>query len=74
MAYLILKNNLDKIPSEEDIIQFVKKGLSRFKAPRYVRFLDAYPMTASGKIQKYRLRDMAIEELGLEDIANIETA
>lgn len=74
MAYIILKENLVHVPTEEDIIQFVKEGLSRFKAPRYVRYLDAYPMTASGKIQKYILRDMAIQELGLSDIVNIETA
>lgn len=72
MAYIILKEDLDKSPTEEEIIQFVKDGLSRFKAPKYIRFIDSYPMTASGKIQKYMLRDMAIQELDLIDITNTE--
>lgn len=48
--------------------------MARHKVPAYVRFIDEYPMTASGKIQKYKLREMAIEELKLHDEANIETA
>jgi fatty-acyl-CoA synthase len=64
----------EEVCSENEIIEFVKNGLSRYKAPRYVHFLDNYPMTASGKIQKYKLREMAIELLQLEDEASIETA
>jgi fatty-acyl-CoA synthase len=74
MACIILNEGLEKCPSEEDMIQFVKDGLSRFKTPKYIRFIDSYPMTASGKIQKYRLRQMAIEELNLQKVASIETA
>jgi len=62
-AYIILKDNIKDPPTEEEIIEFVKQGLSRFKTPKYVRFIDSYPMTASGKIQKYKLREMAVEEL-----------
>ncbi|MGI6706470.1 MAG: AMP-binding protein [Clostridia bacterium] len=72
MAFIILKE--EEVCSENEIIEFVKNGLSRYKAPRYVHFLDNYPMTASGKIQKYKLREMAIELLQLEDEASIETA
>ncbi|MGI6153644.1 MAG: AMP-binding protein [Christensenellaceae bacterium] len=72
MACIILKEN-EKI-TEEAMIDFVKEGLSRFKAPRYVKFVDSFPMTASGKIQKYKLREWAIEELDLKDAAEIETA
>ena len=46
--------------------------MARHKVPRYVAFLDAFPMTASGKIQKFRLREWAVEELRLDDTA--ETA
>lgn len=60
--------------SEEALIEYVRQGLSRFKKPRYVRFIDSFPMTASGKIQKYKLREMGIELLNLQDAANIETA
>ncbi len=60
--------------TEEELVAFVRRGLSKFKCPRYVKFVDAFPMTASGKIQKYKLRDMGIEFLGLEDAAAVETA
>jgi fatty-acyl-CoA synthase len=42
--------------------------MARYKAPKYVFFVDEYPMTASGKIQKYKLRETATEELGLGDL------
>ena len=48
--------------------------MARHKTPKYVKFMDSFPMTASGKIQKYKMREAAIEELGLQDAANIETA
>jgi fatty-acyl-CoA synthase len=60
--------------TEQDIIAFVKDGLSKFKAPRYVMFIDAFPMTASGKIQKYKLREIGVERLNLHEAANVETA
>jgi len=74
LAYIILREGIEPKPTEEEIISFVREGLSRFKAPRYVLFVDAYPMTASGKIQKYKLREMAIEKLSLQEAASIETA
>jgi len=64
LACVILKE--DEQATAEEIIQFVKDGLSRFKAPRYVCFVDGFPLTASGKIQKYKLREWGIQELGLE--------
>ncbi len=63
MAYVILKENMNA--SEEEIRNFCKNGMSRYKAPKYVRFVKEFPMTASGKIQKYKLREMAKKELGL---------
>ncbi len=60
--------------TETDLIEYVKSGLSKFKSPRYIKFIDSFPMTASGKIQKYKLREWAIGELHLEDAAGIETA
>lgn len=73
-AYVIMKDDIEEIPTEEEMVQFVKNGLSRFKAPRYIRYIDNYPMTANGKIQKFKLRQIAIEELGLQEIASVETA
>jgi len=53
---------------EEDIREFCRGKISRFKIPRYVFFIDSYPMTASGKIQKYVLRETGnkkVAELGI---------
>ena len=71
-AYVVLKDKGSA--TAEELISFVKNGLSRFKAPHYVLFVDTFPMTASGKIQKFKLREMAVHDLHLEDAAAIETA
>jgi fatty-acyl-CoA synthase len=72
LAYIILREGVQA--TAEEIISYVKNGLSRYKAPRYVLFIDSYPSTASGKIQKYKLRERAVVELGLQDAEAIETA
>jgi fatty-acyl-CoA synthase len=56
-AFIQLKNQPDI--SEIDIQEFCKKGISRFKIPKYVFFTEEFPMTASGKIRKVELREMA---------------
>lgn len=71
MAYIILKEG--KHLSEEEVKDFVRNNLARHKTPKYVSFIDRFPMTASGKIQKYKLREMAVQNLNLEDAADIET-
>ena len=60
--------------SEEEIRDFCKGRIANYKIPFYVKFVDEYPMTASGKIQKFKLRDMAIRDLSLEDAAGVEIA
>lgn len=72
MACIILKEG--KTVTEDEIKEFVKNNMARHKVPKYIKFMSAFPMTASGKIQKYKLREAAIEELGLQDAAAIETA
>jgi fatty-acyl-CoA synthase len=72
MSCIILKEGEDL--SEEEVKAFVKGHMARHKVPKYVKFIDAFPMTASGKIQKYKLREMGIVELNLQDAASIETA
>ena len=54
--------------SEGDVQEFCRARMARYKAPKYVFFVDEYPMTASGKIQKFKLREMAAETLGLADV------
>ncbi|MBN1786346.1 MAG: AMP-binding protein [Candidatus Methanofastidiosa archaeon] len=66
-AFVIIKKGHDL--SEEDIRDFCRGEISRFKIPKYVFFVDSYPMTASGKIQKYKLVELSKELLkqrGLE--------
>jgi fatty-acyl-CoA synthase len=56
---------------EKGVRDFCRGEIARFKIPRYVRFVDSFPMTISGKIQKYKMRETEIEERGL---AELETA
>jgi fatty-acyl-CoA synthase len=59
---------------ESELTAYCKERLASFKAPRYWQIVDAYPMTVTGKIQKYRLREMAIELLQLQTAAAEKTA
>ncbi len=54
--------------SEEDVQEYARARLARYKAPKHVFFVDEFPLTASGKIQKYKLRDMAKELLGVSAV------
>lgn len=56
------------------IKEYVKSHMARHKTPKYVKFVDSFPMTASGKVQKFKIRDTAIEEFNLLEDSNIETA
>ncbi len=60
--------------TEEDVKEYCRKNIARYKVPEYVDFVEDYPMTASGKIQKYKLREAAIERHRLEAIAGTGTA
>jgi fatty-acyl-CoA synthase len=51
----------------DEVKEFCRGKIANYKVPKYVKFVDSYPMTASGKIQKFKLREMAIRELQLED-------
>lgn len=72
MACIILKE--DEVLTQDEVKEFVRSHMARHKTPKYVRFMDSFPTTASGKIQKYRLREEAIELLNLSEDAAIETA
>jgi len=50
----------------EEIIEFCRGQIAHYKVPRYVRFVDAFPMTVTGKVQKYLIREQLREELGIE--------
>jgi fatty-acyl-CoA synthase len=71
-AWVKLKNG-EKI-TEADIKEFCKGQIAHYKIPKYIKFVDEFPMTISGKIQKYKMREASIKELKLEEIARIKTA
>jgi fatty-acyl-CoA synthase len=60
--------------TEQDVKQFCRGKIAHVKIPRYVKFVDAFPMTVTGKVQKFKMRETAIEELGLSQAAAIATA
>lgn len=64
MACIILKEGENV--SEEEMHAFIVKSLARHKVPKYIRFVDAFPMNAAGKILKYKMREDAAKELGLD--------
>jgi fatty-acyl-CoA synthase len=61
-----IKKRPDSDLSEEDVKEFCRENIAYYKVPEYVDFVEDYPMTASGKIQKYKLREAAIERYGLQ--------
>jgi fatty-acyl-CoA synthase len=60
--------------TEAELREYCKGRISHQKIPRYFQFVESYPLTASGKVQKFILRQNAIQTLGLEGIAQIKTA
>lgn len=60
--------------TEKEIQNFCQGKIAYFKIPEHVRFVDAFPMTVSGKVQKFIIRDREIRERGLEEVARIRTA
>jgi fatty-acyl-CoA synthase len=59
---------------EGELAAFCRGRLASYKVPRYWRFVDSFPMTVTGKIQKFRLRELAVEQLGLHAAAAEKTA
>ncbi len=60
--------------TEAELREYCKGQISHQKIPRYFQFVESYPLTASGKVQKFILRQNAIKALGLEEAAQIKTA
>jgi fatty-acyl-CoA synthase len=58
----------------DEVKQFCRGKIAHYKVPRYVVFVDEYPTTVTGKIQKFKLREMGIERFGLQKAAGVETA
>ncbi|MBQ8933509.1 MAG: AMP-binding protein [Lachnospiraceae bacterium] len=64
MACIILKDGEEM--TEQEMREFTVARLARHKVPKYIKFTDAFPMNAAGKILKYKMREAACEELGIE--------
>lgn len=60
--------------SADDVRGFCKENLAHYKVPAYVEIVDNYPLTVTGKVQKFRLREIAIEKYGLATASQTETA
>jgi len=58
----------------EELAKFCEGKIARFKVPRWWKIVEAFPMTVTGKVQKYRMRELAIHELQLEQAAGVRTA
>lgn len=69
-----IKRRPDATCSADDLRAFCRARLAHFKTPRYIQFVESFPMTVTGKIQKFKIREQAIQDLGLQDVANVETA
>ena len=72
MAWIMLRQ--DQSSTEEEMREFCRSRIAHFKVPRYIKFVSEFPMTITGKIQKFRMREIAIEELGLDQASQVETA
>lgn len=58
----------------EDIIQFCEGKIAFYKIPRHIKIVDSFPMTVTGKIQKFKMREVTIREMHLEEAARVKTA
>jgi fatty-acyl-CoA synthase len=64
----------DESLDEQSVRAFCEGKIARHKVPRYVKVVDEFPMTVTGKVQKFKMREAAISELGLEAAAGVRTA
>ena len=60
--------------AEEDVRAFCVGKIAHYKVPRYVRFTQEFPMTVTGKVQKFKMRETSVAELGLESASQARTA
>ena len=72
MAWVVLRDG--RTASEEELRAFCREHMAHFKAPKYFKFTDEFPMTVTGKVQKFKMREAAVAELGLEKAAGVKTA
>ena len=72
MAWVKLKDG--ETATAEELSAYCRGQIATVKIPRYWKFVEAFPMTVTGKIQKFLMREQAVQELGLHDAAATRTA
>mgnify|MGYP000270947553 FL=1 len=72
MACVILKDGVTM--TEDELRDYIRANMAKHKTPRYIEFVTEFPMNAAGKVLKYKMREQAIEKLGLQAASRIETA
>jgi fatty-acyl-CoA synthase len=72
MAWVRVKAGVEV--THEELTAFCTGQIATYKIPRHWRLVDAFPMTVTGKVQKFRMREIAIEELGLHEVARAKMA
>jgi len=72
MAWIKLRPNTTA--TADEIIEYCKDRIAHFKIPRYIKFTDSFPTTVTGKVQKFKMREISTRELELEAVARIRTA
>jgi fatty-acyl-CoA synthase len=74
-AWVVRRDCVEGAALTDDAVRNHCRGsLAHFKVPRYVMFVEEFPMTITGKIQKYKMREMSVTELGLGAAASVEHA
>src|SRR5262245_536829 len=72
MAWIMCKPDSTLTP--EELTKFCTGQIATYKIPRYWKLVDSFPMTVTGKVQKFRMRELAVAELKLEADAAVKTA
>jgi fatty-acyl-CoA synthase len=72
MAFVILKDGEEM--TADELKDYIRSHMAKHKTPKYVNFITQFPMNAAGKILKYKMREDAIETLGLSSDSQIVTA
>ena len=73
MAWIRLREGAEPL-TVETLREFCTGRLAHYKVPRYVKIVDAFPMTVTGKVRKVEMREVSVEELGLQAAAAVRNA
>ena len=74
MAWVRLREGTSPALADTDLLAFCTGQIATYKIPRYWKIVTEFPMTVTGKVQKFRMREIAIAELGLTNEAAAKTA